>query len=102
MIQEVMVVEKNSESIRVPVLLRMDNPRHQLVYNILEKVDNRSAYIREAIVYYHRHHGLAVEEDSLEEMRKVVQECNEQLLIELEKRMERKNLTDYDRLKKMF
>lgn len=96
------MVDKNSESIRVPVLLRMDNPRHQLVYNILEKVDNRSAYIREAIVYYHRHQGLAVEEDSLEEMRKVVQECNEQLLIELEKRMERKNLTDYDRLKKMF
>lgn len=38
---------KKSECVRVPILLRMDNPRHQLVYNILENVDNKSAYIRE-------------------------------------------------------
>ena len=54
---------KKSECIRVPILLRMDNPRHQLVYNILENVDNKSAYIREAVIYYYRHNGISMKSD---------------------------------------
>ena len=75
---------KKSECIRVPILLRMDNPRHQLVYNILENVDNKSAYIREAVIYYYRHNGISMKSDDI---RNVIQECKEELLIELEKRL---------------
>ena len=75
---------KKSECIRVPILLRMDNPRHQLVYNILE-----SAYIREAVIYYYRHNGISMKSDDiLDDIRNVIQECKEELLIELEKRLE--------------
>ena len=56
---------KKSECIRVPILLRMDNPRHQLVYNILENVDNKSAYIREAVIYYYRHNGISMKSDDI-------------------------------------
>ena len=78
---------KKSECIRVPILLRMDNPRHQLVYNILENVDNKSAYIREAVIYYYRHNGISMKSDDiLDDIRNVIQECKEELLIELENR----------------
>ena len=94
---------KKSECIRVPILLRMDNPRHQLVYNILENVDNKSAYIREAVIYYHRHKGISPEEDDvMDYIRLVVQECNQQLLAELDKRIGSKDLIDYDKLKNIF
>ena len=80
---------KKSECIRVPILLRMDTPRHQLVYNILENVDNKSAYIREAVIYYYRHNGISMKSDDiLDDIRNVIQECKEELLIELEKRLE--------------
>ena len=73
---------KKSECIRVPILLRMDNPRHQLV-------DNKSAYIREAVIYYYRHNGISMKSDDiLDDIRNVIQECKEELLIELEKRLE--------------
>ena len=54
-IQEVVAVDNKDKSARIPVLLRLDNPKHRLVYNILESTDNKSAYIREAVIYYHRH-----------------------------------------------
>ena len=73
---EVMTMGKKSECIRVPILLRMDNPRHQLVYNILENVDNKSAYIREAVIYYYRHNGISMKSDDiLDDIRNVIQEC---------------------------
>lgn len=103
MAQEVERMDKKSEHVRIPVLLRINNPRHQFVYNILENVENKSAYIREAVIYYYRHNGISTEEDDiLEDIRKVVQECNSQLLDELDKRMERKNSIDYKKLKNMF
>ena len=92
-------MDKKSEHVRIPVLLRINNPRHQFVYNILENVENRSAYIREAVIYYYRHNGISTEEDNiLEDIRK----CNSQLLNELDKRMESKNSIDYKKLKNMF
>lgn len=88
---------------RVPVLLQMDNPKHKLVYNILESVDNKSAYIREAVIYYHRHKGISPEEDDvMDYIRSVVQECNQQFLEELDKRIGSKELIDYDKLKNIF
>ena len=64
---------------------------------------NRSDYIREAVIYYYRHNGISTEEDDiLEDIRKVVKECNSQLLNELDKRMESKNSIDYKKLKNMF
>lgn len=103
MAQEVERMDKKSEHVRIPVLLRINNPRHQFVYNILENVENRSAYIREAVIYYYRHNGMMEEDDILEDIRKkVVQECNSQLLNELDKRMESKNSIDYKKLKNMF
>ena len=67
------------------------------------KMWNRSAYIREAVIYYYGHHGISTEEDDiLDGIRKVVKECNSQLLNELDKRMESKNSIDYKKLKNMF
>ena len=103
MAQEVERMDKKSEHVRIPVLLRINNPRHQFVYTILENVENRSAYIREAVIYYYGHHGISTEEDDiLDGIRKVVKECNSQLLNELDKRMESKNSIDYKKLKNMF
>lgn len=65
MIQEVVAVDNKDKSARIPVLLRLDNPKHRLVYNILESADNKSAYIREAVIYYHRHKGISLEEDDV-------------------------------------
>ena len=65
MIQEVVAVDNKDKSARIPVLLRLDNPKHRLVYNILESADNKSAYIREAVIYYHRHKGISPEEDDV-------------------------------------
>ena len=80
---------KKSECVRVPILLRMDNPRHQLVYNILENVDNKSAYIREAVIYYYRHNGISMKSDDiLDDIRNVIQECKEEL--------------DYDKVKSVL
>lgn len=91
------------ESIRIPFLIRKDNPKHQLVLRILEQTENRSAYIREAVIYYHRHNGNVIKEDNvLEDIRQVVQECNHQLLVEIDKRLEEKGEIDYDKLKNMF
>ena len=60
MAQEVERMDKKSEHVRIPVLLRINNPRHQFVYKILENVENRSAYIREAVIYYYRHNGARI------------------------------------------
>lgn len=91
---------KKSECIRVPILLRMDNPRHQLVYNILENVDNKSAYIREAVIYYYRHNGISMKSDDiLDDIRNVIQECKEELLIELENVWK---VIDYDKVKSVL
>ena len=88
-IQEVVAVDNKDKSARIPVLLRLDNPRHRLVYNILESTDNKSAYIREAVIYYYRHNGISMKSDDiLDDIRNVIQECKEELLIELEKRLE--------------
>ena len=62
MIQEVVAVDNKDKSAKIPVLLQLDNPKHRLVYNILESADNKSAYIREAVIYYHRHKGISLEE----------------------------------------
>ena len=92
-------MDKKSEHVRIPVLLRINNPKHQFVYNM----ENRSAYIRESVIYYYRHHGISTEEDDiLEDIRKVVKECNSQLLNELDKRMKSKNSIDFKKLKNMF
>ena len=102
-IQEVVAVDNKDKSARIPVLLRLDNPKHRLVYNILESTDNKSAYIREAVIYYHRHKGISPEEDDvMDHIRLVVQECNQQLLAELDKRIGSKDLIDYDKLKNIF
>ena len=94
---------RKDKCVRVPVALRMDNPKHKLVYNILESVDNKSAYIREAVIYYHRHKGISPEEDDvMDDIRSVVQECNQQFLEELDKRIGSKDLIDYDKLKNIF
>ena len=62
-VQEVVAVDNKDKSARIPVLLRLDNPKHRMVYNILESADNKSAYIREAVIYYHRHKDISPEED---------------------------------------
>ena len=50
---------------------------------------NKSAYIREAVIYYYRHNGISMKSDDiLDDIRNVIQECKEELLIELEKRLE--------------
>jgi hypothetical protein len=41
-------------------------------------------------------------DDILDDIRNVIQECKEELLIELDKRMENKDSIDYERLKNMF
>ncbi len=41
MIQEVVAVDNKDKSARIPVLLQLDNPKHRLVYNILESTDNK-------------------------------------------------------------
>ncbi len=103
MAQEVERMDKKSEHVRIPVLLRINNPKHQFVYNILESTDNKSAYIREAVIYYHRHKGISPEEDDvMDHIRLVVQECNQQLLTELDKRIGSKDLIAYDKLKNIF
>ena len=89
-------MDNKDKSARIPVLLRLDNPKHRLVYNILESTDNKSAYIREAVIYYHRH------KDVMDHIRLVVQECNQQFLAELDKRIGSKDLIDYDKLKNIF
>ena len=64
---------------------------------------DKSAYIREAVIYYHRHKGISPEEDDvMDYIRLVVQECNQQLLAELDKRIGSKDLIDYDKLKNIF
>ena len=96
-------MDKKDKSARIPVLLRLDNLKHRLVYNILESADNKSAYIREAVIYYHRYKGISPEEDDvMDHIRLVVQECNQQLLTELDKRIGSKDLIDYDKLKNIF
>lgn len=96
-------MKEMAENIRIPFLLCKDNPKHQFVLSILEQTENRSAYIREAIIYYHRHHGVAIKEDGvLEDIRMVVQECNQKLLLEIDKRLEDKKEIDYDKFKNMF
>jgi hypothetical protein len=96
-------MEKEHDCIRIPFLLKRENPKHQLVFHILEKADNRSEYIREAVIFYHRHNGAVVKEDSiLEDIRILLQENNQQLLLEIDKRWEDKNSIDYDKLKNMF
>ena len=63
----------------------------------------KSAYIREAVIYYHRHKGISPEEDDvMDHIRLVVQECNQQLLTELDKRIGSKDLIAYDKLKNIF
>ena len=94
-------MDNKDKSARIPVLLRLDNPKHRLVYNILESTDNKSAYIREAVIYYHR--GISPEKDDvMDHIQLVVQECNQQLLAELDKRIGSKDLIDYDKLKNIF
>lgn len=96
-------MEKEHDCIRIPFLLRKENPKHQLVFHILEKADNRSEYIREAVIFYHRHNGEVEKDDGiLEDIRMLLQENNQQLLLAIDKRLEDKNSIDYDRLKNMF
>ncbi len=103
MIREVIKVKKQGEIIRIPFLLKRDNPKHQLAFHILEKADNRSEYIREAIIFYYRHNGEVVKEDGiLEDIRGLLQENNQLLLLEIDKRLAEKNAIDYDKLKNMF
>ena len=95
-------MDNKDKSARIPVLLRLDNPKHRLVYNILESADNKSAYIREAVIYYHRHKAYLWRKMMLWITSGVVQECNQQLLAELDKRIRSKDLIDYDKLKNIF
>lgn len=37
--------------VRVPFNLHRNNPSHEQVYKILEKAENKNAYIREAIIF---------------------------------------------------
>ena len=96
-------MDNKDKSARIPVLLRLDNPKHRLVYNILESTDNKSAYIREAEIYFHRLKYLSpVVDEVMVHIRLVVQECNQQFLAELDKRIGSKDLIDYDKLKNIF
>jgi hypothetical protein len=41
------------------------------------------------VIYYYRHNGISMKSDDiLDDIRNVIQECKEELLIELEKRLE--------------
>ena len=63
--------------VRVPFNLHRNNPSHEEVYKILEKAENKNAYIREAILFYHKHgnHIFWSDEEVVENIRSAYGDC---------------------------
>lgn len=84
--------------VRVPFNLHRNNPSHEEVYKILEKAENKNAYIREAIIFYHTHknHLFWSDEEMGENIRKLIASENEKLIAEMEKDKPKVKLTRFD------
>lgn len=84
--------------VRVPFNLHRNNPSHEEVYKILEKAENKNAYIREAIIFYHRHKNdlFWSEEEMVENIRKLIASENEKLIAEMGKDKPKVKLTRFD------
>lgn len=78
--------------------LHRNNPSHEEVYKILEKAENKNAYIREAIIFYHTHknHLFWSDEEMVENIRKLIASENEKLIAEMEKDKPKVKLTRFD------
>lgn len=66
---------------RISFNLYLNNPEHKRVYDILQKQQNKNAFIRDAIVYYN--HGFKNEVLTKENVHDIMQECVKELLTAL-------------------
>lgn len=84
--------------VRVPFNLHRNNPSHEEVYKILEKAENKNAYIREAILFYHKHgnHIFWSDEEVVENIRKMIASENEKLIAERKDEKPKVKLTRFD------
>ena len=110
---------------RIPFTLYRDNPEHEKVYSILEKQNNRNAFIRSAVLAYYAQGESGGSSVSAEEIRRIVKEegvelaeilfrklaeskqekCNQIERVPdqtLEQSGENKRTVDFERLKNLF
>lgn len=96
---------------RISFNLYLNNQEHKRVYDILQKQQNKNAFIRDAIVYYN--HGFKNETLTREDVHGIIQECMQEVLSyrghdnkQIEKKMEttkqEQSQIDYDSLKNVF
>mgnify|MGYP007011734261 CR=1 FL=1 len=110
-IKEEKIMSESEEIIRVSLNLYLNNPEHKRVYDILQKQQNKNAFIRDAVIYYN--HGFKRESLTREDVRSVIRECLDDKLSEIriadkEEQMQQKEQgqvpkpIDYDSLKNVF
>ena len=69
----------------------------------MEQVENKNAYIREAVLFLYQHKDDSVHEGiTLEEIQQVVERSNEKLLSRLKELLEAQSSLDYEKMKNMF
>lgn len=73
--------------VRIPFTLYRDNPEHEKVYSILEKQKNRNAFIRSAVLAYYAQGENGGHSISVEDIRQIVKESNEELTETLLRRL---------------
>lgn len=96
-------MDEEKKFVRVPFTLHRNNPKHQEVLSILEQVENKNAYIREAVLFLYQHKDDSVHEGiTLEEIQQVVERSNEKLLSRLKELLEAQSSLDYEKMKNMF
>jgi CRISPR/Cas system CSM-associated protein Csm2 small subunit len=96
---------KDSEKvIRIPFTIYRDNPEHEKVYAILEKQENRNAFLRSAVLAYGKMVGCTI---TKEDIRQILRESNEELVEVLVRKLteqsgEEKKTIDFEQLKNLF
>lgn len=96
-------MDENKKVVRVPFNLHRNNPRHEEVYHILERAENKNAYIREAVLFYYQHKDDSFHESvTLDEIEGVIQKCNEDMLLQLRNLMDAQNGLDYEKMRNIF
>ncbi len=113
-------MDEKRKVVRIPFNIYRNNPEHEQVYAILEKQENKSAYIRDAVLNYYAQGKSGGSSVSKEEIREIVREVGEELVEVLVARVaesasnvviaencksakapERKQI-DFEKLKKLF
>lgn len=67
-----------TERTRLALNLYLNNPEHKRVYDILQKQNNKNAYIRDAIIYYNQ--GFQNEAATKAEIQQMIRETMQEIV----------------------